>query len=231
MAAPLTNLLLDSLSPVNRDEILSRAKELKLPVRTSLQVQGETPRYAYFLTSGVASVVVTLQDGGSAEVALIGRDGIVGALPRLGPAIPPTDCFIQLAASGYRIAQADLKPLFLQSEEIRSRILESVQQQAMSMGQIAACNKLHEAEARLARWFLMVQDIIQEDAFNLTQEFIAEMLGTRRTTVALAAGSLQRAGFIEYKWGKVTILSRDELRTAACDCYSVVERLVKNLYH
>ena len=98
------------------------------------------------------------------------------------------------------------------------------------MGQLAACNKLHETEARLARWLLMVQDRVEEDVFELTQEFLGEMLGSRRTTVAVAAGALQKSGFIEYKRGKVRIISREELMTAACDCYDFTHRLVRDLF-
>jgi CRP-like cAMP-binding protein len=123
-----------------------------------------------------------------------------------------------------------VRELFFKSHEIRSHVLSCVQQQAMTTSQIAACNNAHEAEPRLARWLLMVQDRTNEDTFQLTQEFLAEMLGTRRTTVALAAGALQRSGFIEYSRGKVTIRSRRDLEQAACDCYAVTKRLLDNLY-
>ena len=98
------------------------------------------------------------------------------------------------------------------------------------MSQLAACNKLHDSEARLSRWLLMVQDRLQEDLLPLTQEFLAEMLGARRTTVAISAGALQRAGLIEYRRGKVKILSRENLESAACDCYKISRRLYNALY-
>ena len=137
---------------------------------------------------------------------------------------------MQVKGSGYKIRFADLKAAFLDSEEIRTRILEVTQQQTLTMSQIAACNKLHDNEARLARWLLMVQDRLQDELLPLTQEFLAEMLGSRRTTVAVSAGTLQRAGLIEYRRGKVKILSREDLESAACDCYKVTQRLFQSLY-
>lgn len=231
MAHLQNNLLLDSLSPKNRMRLISLSKEVSMPIKTWLQEQEEVPAYGYFLTSGIASVVIALAEGGTTEVAIIGREGLVNSLSLLGPSVPPSQCFIQMTATGYRIPFASLKEAFLDTEETRMRILENVQQQSMTMGQIAACNKLHEAEPRLARWLLMVQDRVQEDVLHLTQEFLAEMLGSRRTTVALAAGSLQRSGCIDYQRGKIKIISREELQNVACDCYPTTKRLFLNLYN
>ncbi len=230
MSAPKTNLLLESLSQESRTAILSQSKELELPTRASLQAQEEEPRYVYFPTAGVASVVVEHFEGAASETALIGREGVAGALSLLGTSVPTAECFMQVAGSGYQIPLNKFRELFIHSAEIRTRILQCVQQQAMTTMQVAACNSAHEAEPRLARWLLMVQDRTQEDAFQLTQDFLAQMLGARRTTVALAAGTLQHSGFIEYSRGKVKILSREALKTAACDCYEVTHRLLLNLY-
>ncbi|ADW71300.1 Crp/Fnr family transcriptional regulator [Granulicella tundricola] len=230
MAAPRTNLLLEALSPESRKRLIDLSKAVDLPIRTPLQAQDEQPKHAYIMLSGIASVVVNLPEGGSAEVAVIGREGITSCISLLGPSAPPSECFMQVAGSGYKILFADLKAAFLDSEEIRTRILELAQQQTLTMSQIAACNKLHDNEARLSRWLLMVQDRLQEDLLPLTQEFLAEMLGSRRTTVAVSAGTLQRAGMIEYRRGKVTSLSRENLEAAACDCYKVSQRLFQALY-
>ena len=222
--------MLDALSQSSRDSLLAVSQHLELPIRTSLQSQEEVPRYAYFITSGVASVVVTLAEGGTAETALIGREGFTGSTSLLGSLLPPTECFMQVTGGAYRLPMKTLKESFLHSEEIRTRVLEFVQQQSMTTSQLAGCNKLHDAEARLARWLLMVQDRTQASSFMLTQEFLSEMLGTRRTTVALVAGTLRRGAFIEYSRGKVTIKSCDDLQTVACDCYGVTLRLLNDLY-
>ena len=230
MSSPKSNLLLDSLSPACRDAILSQAEEVDLPQRYSLQPQEEVPRYGFLLTSGVASVVVSHVDGAASETSLIGREGLTGALSLLGPSVPSAEVFMQVGGAGYQISMPALKELFLESEEVRHRILACVQQQAMTTTQIAACNVTHEAESRLARWLLMVQDRTGDDRFQLTQEFLGQMLGARRTTVAFAAGTMQRSGLIEYSRGKIKILSREQLLSAACDCYGVTRRLLLNLY-
>jgi CRP-like cAMP-binding protein len=148
----------------------------------------------------------------------------------LGPASLPTDCIIQLEASALRISLGDLKAAFNSSDEIRERILEMAQEQALSMSQISARNRLHEAEERLARWLLMAEDRTQVDILRFTQELLAEMLGSQRTTVTVIAGALQRSGLIEYSRGHVRILNREELESAACDCYRVCRNLQVNLY-
>ena len=227
---PRTNLLLDALPPASRNQILALAREVDLPLRESLIEPAEPIQYAYFMTSGIASVVIELAEGGTAEVGLIGNEGFVGALDLLGPATTPSRCFIQMPGTAYRIPFAAMRALFLESQDIRMRVLELVQQQTMTVSQLAACNNLHEVEPRLARWLLMVQDRVQETTLHLTQEFLAQMLGTQRTTVVMAAGALQRSGLIEYKRGRVDILSRENLESAACECYGVSQRLLKNLY-
>ena len=179
---------------------------------------------------GVASVVVTMAEGGSAEVGLIGNEGVVGAMHIIGPTPAPARCFIQMDGSAYRIKLEDLRRLFHESEEFRTKILQFVQQQAVSLGQLAACNKLHEAEERLARWLLMTRDRSECDTMYMTQEFIALMLGTRRTTVTMVAGELQRRGLIEYSRGKVTVLSREKLEHAACKCYRITRNALDQLY-
>ena len=230
MPVAQTNLLLDALSPASRERILALAKQVNLPLRESLIEPGAKLEHAYFITSGIASVVVELAEGGTAEVALIGHEGLVGGLDMLGPARTPSRCFIQMEATAYRVPYTALRSLFMESEEIRMRILEMVQQQSMATSQVAACNKLHEAEPRMARWLLMVQDRVEAETLHLTQEFLGQMLGTQRTTVVTIAGALQRRGMIEYKRGKVKVLSRTELENAACECYRVTQRLLKDLY-
>jgi len=211
VAVATGNLLLDALTEGTRNTVLALTKHVDLPLHTMLHEQSEMPTYAYFLRSGVASVVVSMPEGGSAEVGLIGREGVIGALHIIGPTPAPAQCFLQM-------------------EELRRRMLEFVQQQSVTLGQIAACNKLHEAEARLARWLLMSRDRATADTMTMTQEFLADMLGTRRTTVTLVAGSLARQGMIDYKRGKVTVLDRAALERTACDCYRVTKEALVKLY-
>ena len=121
----------------------------------------------------------------------------------MGPAKVSTRAFVQIEGSALKIPFAELKKLFGSSEEIRARILEFEQEQSLSLTQVAACNGLHQAEARLARWLLMASDRTESDVLRVTQEFLGMMLGASRTTVTVTAGVLQRAGLIEYRWGEV----------------------------
>lgn len=230
MTSSNASLFLSSLTPESREWLLARSTPISLPIKTSLYTAAQTPDYAYFLTSGLASVVTSMADGGTVEVGLIGREGVVGCLHLLGPAPVTTECFIQLAGEGFKVPLSDLREAFRSSEEIRERILEFVQEQALGVSQLAACQRLHEAEERLARWLLMAQDRVNSESLNFTQEFLAMMLGAQRTTVTVVAGALQRGGLIEYRRGKVKILDRENLEAAACGCYQVAKNLYANLH-
>jgi CRP-like cAMP-binding protein len=224
------NLLLSALSEENRQHILRRSVSVTLPDRISLYKPDQTPKYAYFMTSGIASVVTSTADGGTAEVGVIGHEGFTGAFHLLGPTHVPTDCFIQMEGTALRIGFADLASAFHSSPEIHSLILEFIQVQAVGLAQLAGCHRLHEAEERLARWLLMAQDRTQTDVLNLTQEFLAMMLGSRRTTVTMIAGAMQRSGLIEYHRGQVKIMNRENLEAAACDCYPLMKDLYAHVY-
>jgi CRP-like cAMP-binding protein len=230
MSTPHRSLFLNSLAPLSRDWLVSRSTMVDLPIRTSLYVSEMRPDYAYFITSGIASIVSAMADGKAAEVGVIGREGIVGCFHLLGPALVPTDCFIQLTATALRIRLSDLRLAFRSSEEIRDRTLEFVQEQSLSLAQLAGCHRLHEQGERLARWLLMVQDRTQSDRLEITQEFLGQMLGAKRTTVTVVASALQRKGVIQYTRGHINIVDRAGLEAAACSCYPVLENLYSGLY-
>ena len=187
---------------------------------------GELPEYAHFMTSGITSVVTYMQDGRVAEVGLIGKEGMVEAVHLLGPANSPTTAFVQVAGSALRIPFEEIQKEAFASGPLLRAILEFIQRHNFALTQIAACNGLHEIEERLARWLLMVQDRVESSKFDLTQEFLASMLGSRRTSVTLAAGSLQKSGLIEYRRGHINILDSEGLQNAACECYPIVRDLV-----
>jgi CRP-like cAMP-binding protein len=224
------NLLLNSLSTDSLNSLLPHLHPVDLPIATVLYEPETAPVYAYFMTTGIASVVASAAEGGSVEVGLVGREGVVGALHLLGAGLVPTRCFMQLAGSGLRIRLAELQKLFLESPEIRGRLLEFVQEQALTLSQVAGCHRLHGAEQRLARWLLMVQDRVENETLGLTQTFLAEMLGSQRTTVTVIAGVLQRNGLIEYSRGSLRIVDRKGLEHAACGCYLVTQGLLAKLY-
>jgi CRP-like cAMP-binding protein len=220
------NLFLSGLLEQSRNLIVSHGTTVSLPRQTILYGANQLPRFAYFLTSGIASVVVSMVDGQTAEVGMIGSEGIVGAIHLLGDSPVPTNCFIQIEATAVRITMSDMQNAFNLSSEIRQSVLDCVQQQSNNTSQVAGCNRLHEAGARLARWLLTAQDITQLDVLDFTQEYLAEMIGAQRTTVTGIAGILQKHGLISYSRGRVHILSRQGLIAAACECYPVTRGIV-----
>jgi CRP-like cAMP-binding protein len=173
---------------------------------------------------------VTVPNGGSAEIAILGSEGMIGSIGLLGSHPPVSRCFMQTPGTALRVPRAEMRRMFDNSVELRERVLQSIQQQALTLDQIAACNKLHHASERLSRWLLTAADRLGEDVVQLTQESLSQMLGTRRTTVALVAGTLQRAGMISYRRGVVRIVNRPRMEDAACDCYRITRRLLQNLY-
>jgi CRP-like cAMP-binding protein len=209
---------------------MAAAKIVELPHKTKLYNRNVTPSYAYFLNSGLASVVTPMANGQSAEVGFIGYEGVVGSLHLLGNAEISTRCVVQLAGKALRISFKDLQNAFRESEEIRSRILQFVQCHSSMTGQIAGCNRMHDAEQRLARWLLMAWDRTHENDLNFTQEYLSEMIGTERTTVSAIAGDMQRKGLIEYSRGQLEIRDRENLEVAACECYPIVKKLFWGLY-
>ena len=227
---PQTNILLDALTPAALAQVLSVARMMDLPQETMLSESDEPLSHVHFLTAGVASFVVAAKDGGSAEIGMIGNEGMVGSVGLLGSFAPVAYCIMQMDGAGYRVAVQDMRRLFDTSLEIRQLVLQSMQHQMLTVSQIAACNRLHNATERLARWLLTAADRMGSDTVSLTQESLSQMLGTRRTTVALVAGTLQRSGLIRYQRGNVKIVNREALIYAACDCYSITRKMVRDLY-
>jgi CRP-like cAMP-binding protein len=226
-----SNLLLNSLSPKYRGFLVSRMRPVTLAAREVLYEPDENPKFAHFMTSGIASIVGTMSSGASAEVGIWGKEGLVECFHLLGSARIPTRCFIQIEGSALRMPFRDLQKEFQENDELHEGVLQSVQTQTAILGQLAACNRLHEAEERLARWFLMVRDRIENDSFYLTQEFLAVMLGSRRTTVTAAAGTLQHKGLIRYSRGRIHIVDSAGLEKEACECYRTVRGIYQNFFN
>lgn len=222
------NLLLESLSPRYRAFLQSRMRTVVLSAREVIYDPDETPKFAHFLTSGVASIVGATASGGTAEVGIWGRDGLVECFHLLGHARIPTRCLMQIEGAALRMPFRELQKEFNENDELRKCILQGVQSQGAILGQLAACNRLHEAEERLARWFLMVRDRIESDTFYLTQEFLAAILGSRRTTVTAAAVTLQRKGLIRYSRGRIHVVDRAGLEKEACECYPTVREIYQD---
>jgi CRP-like cAMP-binding protein len=195
---------------------------LDLPRNLTLQEPGRVIDTVYFLEDGVCSIVATMENGVTVEVGIIGLDGFVGMPVALGAGYSPNRSFMQIPGHGYRVKARILIELADASAPLRLCLLRSVHGLLVQTAQTAACNRVHELHERLARWLLMCRDRAQSDQIFITQEFLAFMLGTRRSSVTVAAGILQKAGLITYSRGHVTIQNHAGLADAACECYRVV---------
>ena len=220
----LANQILFDLPRNVSNSLIGKAQLVKLPIHSVLNEVNEPIEYLYFLNSGCASVLSVLQDGKSVEVGLTGREGFVGVPLVAGFKTSPTRVIMQIEGAGYRILPKDLLALVKASPPLEKSLLQYSQELALQANQIAACNRVHEVDERLARWLLMSQDRIGGSMIPLTQEFLAHMLGTRRASVTVAAGMLQKAGLISYVRGQLKIEDRERLEGASCECYAALTR-------
>lgn len=214
------NRILAALPKAEIDRLAPHLSPVTLKLRAQL-LDGKGD-YAYFLEHGLASVVLTLADGATIEVGVIGIDGVVGLPILLGAESMPGETFIQVAASGFRIDAKRLKGEFERNGKLREHLQKYLLANLIQSAQNSACNRLHNISERLARWILTCHDRIQTDRMPLTHEFLSQMLGAPRTTVTLAAGMLHEAGLIDYTRGNVTITNRQKLEDATCECYRTV---------
>jgi CRP-like cAMP-binding protein len=216
------NRILASLPANVIEQIAPHLVPVDLPKDHTLYHPGQIVESVYFLEEGISSMVVTLETGTAIEVRTTGRDGFVGAVAVLGAGHSPYRFFMALPGHGYTIK---VKTLLLHTEassHLRNCLLRSIQSLLVQTAQTAACNRMHELPQRLARWLLMCDDRMQIDHSPITQEFLAMTLGTRPSSISLAASALQKGGFISYSRGFMKIRNRVGLVGAACECYQVV---------
>ena len=224
------NRLLATISQKSRKYLLSVSDEVDLDIKTVLHEPQTRPAHAFFLTSGLASVLAVTTVGLASEVGVVGREGFTGSLHLIGPVDTPTHCRMQLAGAAVRIPFDHLEKAFHQDEDVHRRVLEFVQVHTHILSQVAGCHSIHGASERLTRWLLTAHALTGSSTIDITQEVLAEILGTKRVTIAAAAGGLQRDKLIEYRRGHIHILNRKGLEAVACDCYSTIRELHKALY-
>ncbi|HTJ85699.1 MAG TPA: Crp/Fnr family transcriptional regulator [Terriglobales bacterium] len=200
-----------------------------LPRYQILYDQSGTIEYAHFLNNGMISLVVITGDGRSVEVGICGRQELVGASLTFGVTYAAMRAIVQLPGNGLRISSGVLADKIDSCPGLRRMAERLLLTQQLQVAQLAACNRLHEVDQRLARWLLMCQDTVDSVRLPLTHEFIAQMLGTGRPTVTIAAGVLERAGLIENTRGAVQITNRKRLEDAACECYGAIQTLRSGL--
>jgi len=217
--AALSNGILRRLPRKEFTIIFPKLELVSLPLHSVLNEAAKPIAYCYFLNYGLASILTVLKSGKIVEVGLTGAEGFVGLPLVAGLKSSASRVIVQVAGSALRIRAGDMIVALADCPALRKSLGQFGQEVAVQSAQIAACNRLHNANQRLARWLLMSQDRLGGNLVRLTQEFLAHMLGMRRASVTVALGFLQRAGFITYVRGAVMIEDRVGLEAAACECY------------
>jgi CRP-like cAMP-binding protein len=220
----IQNELLRGFSDHECGGLLSKLEFVRLKVHHVLHEPGDLLKSVYFCNSGMISILTVFPDGKSVEVGLVGREGFLGLPLLVGFQTASTRAVCQLDATAFRVDGETLMEVLPQCAAFLRGLQQYSQIASMQTTQIAACNRLHDVHERLARWLLMCADRAGSNDFSMTQEFLGQMLGTRRSSVTVAAGILQQAGIISTGRGDVKIINRRKLEDTACECYGIMQR-------
>jgi CRP-like cAMP-binding protein len=202
---------------------------VELPLGKVLYESGRAMTHVYFPTTSIVSLLYVMADGASAEIAVVGNEGIVGIALFMGGESTPSRAVVQSAGLGFRMRGELLKDEFNRSGPVLHLLLRYTQALITQMAQTAVCNRHHSLDQQLCRWLLLSLDRLQEPELQMTQELIANMLGVRREGVTEAAANLQRAGLIQYRRGHITVVDRQGLEQRTCECYAVVRKEYERL--
>jgi CRP-like cAMP-binding protein len=217
------NLILASLSQNIFDAMEPRLKRVTLNFGDMIAEPGEPVRRVYFPFSGVVSLVIDMADGPMIETAMVGRDGVANATSALDGKVAMYRGLIQIAGEAVTIDPDALRSLAREFEPLQSILIRHEQLLLAQAQQSAGCNASHKVEERMCRWLLRMRDLTGSEDLQLTQEFLAQMLGVRRTSVSVVANTLQKAGFIRYRRGNIRLLDIEQLKEGACECYETVK--------
>ncbi len=220
---PTKNRLLLALSAPEYERLIPYLEQVELSIGQVIYEASEPITHVYFPEKSIVSLVCNQLDGSTVEAGLVGSEGMVGLPVIWGGNTTITTAFVQVANGAFRMKAEQLQSEFLRGGELQSLLLRYTQALFTQVTQTVACNRLHTIEERLARWLLLVSERVQSEKFPLTQEFIAQMLGCRRSGVTVAAGALSHAGMISYKRGNINILNRQDLEATSCECYSIIK--------
>jgi CRP-like cAMP-binding protein len=218
------NHLLAALPEAEWQRWLPELEPVEMPLSHVLYESGVTLRHVYFPTTAIVALLYVMQDGASAEIAVIGNEGLVGISSFMGGDSTPSRAVVQSAGQGFRMKAEILKREFARSVPVLHVLLRFTQALLTQMAQTAVCNRHHSVDQQLCRWLLLSLDRLQGEELAMTQELIANMLGVRREGVTESALKLQKAGIIRYSRGHITVLDRAELENRTCECYAVVKK-------
>jgi CRP-like cAMP-binding protein len=218
------NHLLAALPGEECARLFPHMELVPMPLGGVLYESGSELRNVYFPTDSIVSLLYVMVDGASAEIAVVGNEGIIGVALFMGGETMPNRAVVQSAGHAYRLKGQLLKQEFNRSGELQHLLLRYTQALLTQMAQTAVCNRHHSLDQQLCRWLLLSLDRLSSNQLVMTQELIANMLGVRREGVTEAAGNLQRAGLIDYSRGRITVLNRAGLEARSCECYAVVKK-------
>ncbi len=221
---PRQNHLLAALPEDDYAGLLPNLELIRIELGDVLYEPGVEMRYVYFPISSIVSLLYVMEDGASAEIAVVGDEGIVGVSLFMGGESTPSRAVVQSAGHAYRLPGQQLKREFYRAGPMQRLLLRYTQALLTQMAQTAVCNRHHSLDQQLCRWLLMSLDRVPSNELTMTQELIANMLGVRREGVTEAAGKLQKAGLIQYHRGRIIVLDRVGLEARACECYDVVKK-------
>jgi len=221
--SPRQNHLLSALPAGDYERVAAHLELVPLKLGDILYEPGIKLRYVYFPTTAIVSLLYVMEDGASAEIAIVGNEGILGISLFMGGETTPSRAVVQSAGYGYRLRAQLLKDEFGRFGPFLRLLLRYTQALITQMAQTAVCNRHHSVDQQLCRWLLLSLDRLASSQLSMTQELIANMLGVRREGVTEAAGKLQVAGLIHYRRGKITVLDRPRLEARSCECYQVVK--------
>jgi len=222
--SPLQNHLLAALPAHVQQRIFPHLVPIDLPLGKVVYESGDLVRDVYFPTDSIVSLLYVMEDGASAEISLVGNEGLVGVALFMGGESTPSRAVVQSAGHACCLSGKRLKEEFNRHGEMLQLLLRYTQSLITQMAQTAVCNRHHSIDQQLCRWLLLSLDRLVGNQLTMTQELIANMLGVRREGVTEAAGKLQRCGAIEYSRGRITVLDRPLLETLSCECYAVVKK-------
>ncbi len=218
------NHLLAAISPEERRRWAPFVEPFQMPLGQVLYESGDTLRHVYFPTSAIVALLYVMECGASAEIAIVGNEGLVGVSLFMGGNSTPNRAVVQSAGWGFRLPAHIMKEEFDRGADVQHLFLRYTQALLTQTSQTAACNRHHAVEQQLSRFLLLSMDRLEGDVLVMTQELIANMLGVRREGITEAALKLQHAGLIKYTRGKITVLDRPALEKRSCECYSVVKK-------
>jgi CRP-like cAMP-binding protein len=221
---PLTNDLLAALPETEWLSWQPQLEKVELKLGQVLYESGSTMYHVYFPTNAIVSLLYVMENGASAEIAVVGHEGVVGISIFMGGGSTPSRAVVQSAGWGFRLRSAAIKEAFERSSPVMHLLLRYTQALITQMAQTAVCNRHHCLDQQLCRWLLLSLDRLTGDELVMTQELIANMLGVRREGVTESALSLQRAGLISYARGHIRVLDRAGLEARTCECYDVVKK-------